>query len=89
MGTSYSVARGRAPELTLFVDSGELFSSDLQARARILGLLEQLGAGMPVYEKVTSRLAEGSPGVPVHGLVALKIVGSGRIACSVGVRPFA
>jgi hypothetical protein len=89
IGISYAVARGRAPELTLFLDSGQLFRDDLQARTRILGLLNQLGQPMPVYENFTSRLAERPPSVPVHGLVGLKAADSGRIDCSVGVRPFA
>jgi len=88
IGISYNVASGRTPHVTLFVHACQLFDDNRQARLRWLGLVRQLGGQAAIYDKLTRVFEEADSSAMVHGLVGIGINETGRIECSVGLRPF-
>lgn len=88
IGISYSVAPERPPRVTLYAHACQLFNGNRQTRLRWLGLVRQLGGEAALYEQLTRAFEEDEPPDILHGLVGIGITETGRIECSLGLRPF-
>ena len=87
IGMSFAVSPGAGTAVTVFAHGLQLFASNGEARARLLGLAAQLGDPLPLYERAT-RCLEGDTSRPMaHGMVGLKVGPDGELDCSVGVVP--
>lgn len=88
IGISYSVAPERPPRITLYAHACQLFGGNRQARLRWLGLVRQIGGEAALYERLTRAFEEDEPPDILHGLAGIGITETGRIECSLGLRPF-
>jgi hypothetical protein len=88
IGISYSVSSAGPPGVTLFAHSTQLFPTNNVARMRLLGFASQIGAQMPLYERITRGFEGIEPPHMMHNLIGIKIAGEGRLEFTVGLRPF-
>jgi hypothetical protein len=88
IGISYGLYLAETPSLTIFAHANQLFPTDGVARLRLLGLAAQIGGALPLYERVTQLLEGIAMPHVMHTLVGIKISGSGKVALTVGLRPF-
>lgn len=87
LGVSIKISSSGIPKLTLFAHSIQLFSDNLQARQRILGLVRQIGKEMPLYDHVTIGFEENDTQEMAHNLIGINIADSG-LDFAVGLQPF-
>lgn len=88
LGISFQISPIEQPVVTLFAHSGQIFSTNRQARERILGFARQIGAEMPLYEQATLPFTKSEPSKMVHGLVGIKISNAKSLECVIGLQPF-